>query len=652
MHILGGLQHIRHIGGIDDIHLYMHVYFDGKREHQTVLTFKEIVKTSSIRVFVDNRETNWGLSEILYLNNYVFRVKGWCYSEVKLDTVRIFINNKYIGETQVNVSRADVYKKFEDCLENDCGFVFEKVRPLRKTFHLLLKFYFDNVEIFILGQSLQLEKISQNRKKFSTFKFPSFWLKERTRFFKSKRSVPDVMVNREGGEMNGRLYNRLEKISKSVKKGNARSALIYCADITGHRHLHSAYFIRFLLNRGYVVYFCYAGRVSILISRGRMGYKRLTSPYLEVFQENPRVHFIDICDELSAAKNELNFIVKLQRKLEPTVSLFIDGDILKYTLLKQLLPWQKRLSGLNFSTLCLSEFIYLPVGRFQVLKELWLFIYHQLTNPIIFFHRVEFVETFPLLNKLFFYCLCRFNLLTAAFCPDAKLVNMFKHRRVLFLPELVTGHLEVKITGEKASFYNRIKSHYIDFLEKHSGKHVLLMFGDLESRKGYDLLLQLAAHYPDCICARFGRTKKGYSPTWETIVSKEKLLMEDRLFEVDTFIESKELVNFIFSTVGFMILPYKKYYRTSSVLIEVLRRGLPVLTSDNGVMAYIVKYYRVGRVFRDDNLIELQRAFAYFKQNYKVYLKNIEKFNITYSNENIEKILAVMLEKKEPVLKK
>lgn len=446
-------------------------------------------------------------------------------------------------------------------------------------------------------------------------------------------------------EKYGILSGRIEEIRKSVKKENAWSALIYCADIAGHRHLHSAYFMRFFLNRGYVVYFCYAGRIARFLPSGKMSYKREESTYLEVYKGNPRVHFIDICDELSAAKNELNFIVKLQCKLEPTVSLFIDGDILKYMFLRQLLPWQKRLSGYNFSIICLSEFIYVPVGRFQALKELWLFIYHHFINRHIFVHRVNFVAKFPLLNKLFFHCLCRFNLLTAAFCPDTGLVNKFRHRRVLFLPEPITGNLESKVTGQGSSFYTRVKSRYQDFLEKNKSKHVLLMFGDLESRKGYDLLLQLAAHDPGCVCVRFGRTKGSYAVTWEATLSKEKLLVEDRLFELDTYLESQELIDFIFSTVRFMILPYRKYYRTSGVLIDVLRRGLPVLTSDKGVMAHIVKYYRVGRVFRDGNFRELQKEFSQFKQNYKNYLKNIERFNITYSKKNIDEILAVMLRK-------
>jgi hypothetical protein len=329
--------------------------------------------------------------------------------------------------------------------------------------------------------------------------------------------------------------------------------------------------------------------IARFLSRGRFGYERVESPYLEIFQGEPRVHLINICDELEGVKNELNFIRKLQEELEPTVSLFIDGDILKYMFLRQLLPWQKRLFRNNFSFICLSEFIHVPVGRFQALKELWFFIYHHFINRHIFVHRVNFVAKFPLLNKFFLRCLCRFNLLTAVFCPDIGLVEQLGHPRVLFLPEPNTNNLKAKNTTKKSSFYTRVKSQYQDFLEKNRGKHVLLMFGDLESRKGYDLLLQLAARDPGCVCVRFGRTKGDYTATWAAILGKEKLLLEDRLFEVDTYIESQELIDFIFSTVRFMILPYKKYYRTSGVLIDVLRRGLPVLTSDKGAMAHIVK---------------------------------------------------------------
>ena len=436
-------------------------------------------------------------------------------------------------------------------------------------------------------------------------------------------------------------------IQTGERKDNARGVMVYCPDITGHRHLYSAYITRFFLNQGYEIYLCTAGIIAHFLSGGRLGYERLTSPYLEVFRGNPQVHFIDIRDNLEGAKNELHFIRRLQEELRPTVSIFIDGDMLKYIFLKQLLPWQKRLPGRTYAIFCLSEFIHIPPGKLQALKELWLFIYYQFTRRHIFVNRVDFTLKFPLLNRLFFRCQRRFKLLTAGFCPDALLADKYRHPRVLFLPEPITTHLESTITREKSTFYARVKSQYRDFLEKNKGKHVLLMFGDLEPRKGYDLLLQLCVYDPECVCVRFGRTRANYSPNWQTIMGKEKLLMEERLFEVDAYIESQELIDFVFSTVRFMILPYKNYYRTSGVLIDVLRRGLPVLSSDNGVMAHIVTSYRVGRVFRDGDFRDLQKVFSEFKLCYRDYLENPETFNAAYSRQKCDEILSIMLEPPE-----
>lgn len=629
LQILGGIQHLQYIDTLDDILFYIHFYLDGRSEHQKTLTFKDIAGTSNIRVFPGNRETKIGFSNVQFHKKYVLTVRGWCYSEVKVDKARIFLNNKYRGKIPVNLSRWDVYEKFEDCWYNDCGFDFKRLLPGEKNLNLVMKFYSGDMLVFIVGQVFQL---------------PAPPIPGRDKNNINSQAGKDRQIKKDGKKY-GNFSARLKDICKNIKSDKARSVLIYCADITGHRHLYSAYFMRFFLNHKYVVYFFYAGRIDRLFPNGKVRYAKAVSPYLEVLKMIPGVHFIDICRELNGVKNELKFITNIQGQLEPTVSLFIDGDILKYPFLKQLLPWQKKLQGNNFSHTCLSEFLYLPMGRFQVFKELGLFIWSYLTDRAIFVHRINFVETFPLLNKLFFRCLDRFNLVTAAFCPDDRLVNQFKHRRVLFLPEPITANLETKITKEKASFYSRVKSQYQDFLEKNNGKHVLLMFGDLELRKGYDLLLQLAAHDPDCVCVRFGRTKGDYKATWDVTLNKEKLIVEERIFELDLYLESQELIDYIFSTVRFMILPYRKYYRTSGVMIDVLRRGLPVLTSDKGVMANIVKYYRVGRVFPDGNFVRLQKEFSIFKQNYKKYLKNIEKFNITYEGKNIEKILAVMVEK-------
>ena len=169
------------------------------------------------------------------------------------------------------------------------------------------------------------------------------------------------------------------------------------------------------------------------------------------------------------------------------------------------------------------------------------------------------------------------------------------------------------------------------------------MFGDLETRKGFDMLLRLAASQPDTVCVRFGRTKTSYSSNLDTIQNKEKLLFENRIFELDMFVESRDLIDFIFTTVNFIILPYKRYFRSSGVLIDVLRRGLPVMTSQNGVMGYVVKKYGVGRVFKDGNSKSLEMEYLKFKENLHVYKNNIKWFKKDYSKTNIDKIMKTML---------
>jgi hypothetical protein len=646
--ILGDMQVYLPPHSLENLRLCLRFFFKGKSTQQLILTFNELTRASRIRVLPGNPGPRFILSQVKYYNNRTLLVTGCCYHEVKVEKIVIFINHRYRGKFPVNVSRLDVYEKFADCKHSNCGFKIKRtelpVSPLR----LVMKFYSANRLVCVVGQEFPLAEIHQGGENQSFWKIRLTQFREHLQRLRQKCRFPLAQPDQDRDKQEKQaehitLSRRLAVIRNEIKALNSRGVLIYCPDITGHRHLYSAYFIRYFLKHHCVVYFFYAGRIDSFLRNGKVKYDRVESTYLEIYKELPEVYLIDICQELNDVKNELDFIVMLQNELKPAVSLFVDGDILKYTFLKQVLPWKRRLRENSFSHICLSEFLYLPRGRFQLCRELGLFIRFYITNRSIFLNRVFFVERFPLLNILFFRWLGRYKLLTAAFCPDEHLINHFQQKRVLFLPELDTGSLQVKPTAKEASFYARIKSQYRNFLRKHSDKHVLLMFGDLEFRKGYDLLLQLGAHNPDCVCVRFGRTKPGYYPIWQTVLSKEKLLLEDRLFEVDIYLESQDFIDFVFSTVTFMVLPYRKYYRTSGVLIEVLRRGLPVLTSNKGVMAHIVKKYQVGRVFRDGDFQVLQKEFSDFKCQYKDYKKNIDKFNLIYSGTKIEETLAVML---------
>ncbi len=428
-----------------------------------------------------------------------------------------------------------------------------------------------------------------------------------------------------------------------LTKGNAGKALIYCADISGHRHLYAAYFIRFYLEHGYEVLFCYAGRITRHLPDGSKRYEPTESPYLDIYKEGNRVHLRNICHELNNTKSEANLIRDIQSEVKADLSMFVDGDILRWIFLGQLLPWRPRLVGRNFCVICLSEFIYSRGSMIKALRELILFIKKFFTNRADLAGRGLFVRKFPLLTKCLWRNLSRFKLFNTAFCLDPGLVKHYNSKRILFLPELITRDLNARITTQKSEFNKKVERRYRDFLAKHKDKHILLMFGDLEPRKGYDLLLQLAASEPGCVCIRFGRTKSNYSPTWEAILSKEKLIVEERIFEHDIYIDSQELKDFIFSTVKFIVLPYRRHYRSSSLLVDFLHRGFPVLTINRGAMANIVKSYGVGRLFREGEFKSLLEEFLVFKNDYKNYLENIEKFKQAFSKESIDKVLSVTL---------
>jgi hypothetical protein len=61
-------------------------------------------------------------------------------------------------------------------------------------------------------------------------------------------------------------------------------------------------------------------------------------------------------------------------------------------------------------------------------------------------------------------------------------------------------------------------------------------------------------------------------------------------------------------------------------------------------MAYIVKRYGVGRLFREGNFQSLLKEFLVFKNDYKKYRENIKNFKLDFSKKSCDEALSITLE--------
>ena len=232
------------------------------------------------------------------------------------------------------------------------------------------------------------------------------------------------------------IHDTFPIFSKAKEKlpdlNKSKRVMLYCPDITGHRHLYAAVMLNFFLEKRCFVYVCYAGQITKLYRTGRKEYEYSDSSYLNFYKQLDNVQFINIQHELNSTSNELEVIHYLQDELRPHSTLFLDADFMKWTLLRLSLPFQKQLKGRNYAFWYLSEFIYQPNGKWRLLNEIYRCLKMYYKNRTILISRMSFVIEFPLINRWLFSRFLKNKSLTTHFCPDKMIINNYNNSKMIF----------------------------------------------------------------------------------------------------------------------------------------------------------------------------------------------------------------------------
>ncbi|HIA47421.1 MAG TPA: hypothetical protein EYN96_05495, partial [Candidatus Hydrogenedentes bacterium] len=152
----------------------------------------------------------------------------------------------------------------------------------------------------------------------------------------------------------------LQRLNKSRFKGprkniDSKSVMLYCPNIGGHRPIYSAKFIDYYRRHGFEVYYAYCG---LEVDSKRRIYTDFKSRFLDSFKDDEGVHMVCIRDQISQNTDELALIVELQEKFTPTLTIFVDGDVLVKTFARQALPGKSRLLGKNYAVFIMIDFVY------------------------------------------------------------------------------------------------------------------------------------------------------------------------------------------------------------------------------------------------------------------------------------------------------
>lgn len=411
-------------------------------------------------------------------------------------------------------------------------------------------------------------------------------------------------------------------LSRPNRPETLTRALVYSPNLGGHRHIYSKKIVDALESLGLEVVFVYCG----ILTDGRRDFAPISSPHVAELENRKEVHAINVSDRLTRDTDELALIVELQREHNIDYTLFIDGDALTSIFLSQMKPRRPKLLGRNCAIFILSEFLHIASLKWR---------------------QYRIPARRPDLNRKLFHLFLfkHLNLLDFGLYSDEYVVQRAKSKKYVHLPEV--GHAPVKseLSPEMARLLKSAMQSYKDFLGRHPDKEVILCFGDLEARKGYDFLVRLVEENPDLVLARVGRIKPSYRHTWDTVLKREHLLREDRIFEFEHYINDQEFIDTLFQSINFLLLPYKAFYRTSSVMTQAMSYTLPLLVSHVGLMRQRVEKDRLGRFFRDQNYDSFVEEFKLLRSDHASYTDSIRAcYEREYAPEAIESALAETLE--------
>ena len=388
------------------------------------------------------------------------------------------------------------------------------------------------------------------------------------------------------------------------------NVLIYSSGFDGHRQVY-LFVLSHILSEL---------KFNIFIA-GNLREKITTSIYIEKLQKDDRVTMIDTSSyaqgglEISAIE-----IIELQNKYNIELTVFAEADHHISLFNAQINSRNNRLHGKTIG-IFLRPFYY----------------YEKLS----FLDKLRYVKHFKSRwksdDRLFHgFLLKHYRLLDSALYIDENFVA--HHKSTQWLPDVFQQFAETLVRNEYLE--QRI---WIDklneFTEKNKGLFIFLYFGTAQKRRGYDLLLKMAIEQNACFvhCGlRDDREKYDYD-----VDEFRKILYDNnRMMETDQYISDPICIEHFFKSVSHLVLPYRKFYGSSGVMLQAFTYGIPVLVPEVGIIGYRVKKHNLGLTYKGDfnSLIEQYKKFKEISKN--SFADSINLYMHQQSVTNLKEVLV------------
>jgi hypothetical protein len=387
-------------------------------------------------------------------------------------------------------------------------------------------------------------------------------------------------------------------------------SLIYSSDLNGHRQVYVFVIAHILEELGYKIYI--ACNTKILLPN---------TYYLDRLKKYPETEFIDTSKysksgmDISPAE-----FLKLQIEYQIDLTVFAEADHHISLFISQIGNKMNRFKGKVVGIFLRPFYFYEKMGLLDKLRSLK-------HLPL------RWKKDDHLFHEFF---LKRFSLISVALYIDENFVA--NHQYTSWIPDVFQEYADSLLQDERVdnrSWINKLE----EFKHKNAGKFLFLYFGTAQSRRGYDILLNLAAENEGCfIHCGLRNNKEKYTYNVEEL--RCSLTKKGRLFETDHFIEDPRCIEYFFRSVSHLILPYRHFYGSSGVMLQALNFGIPVLAPENGIMGYRINKYKLGITYDDKNETNLKSKFDYFSNlDPKTFENDINSYMKYQSPSELKKAL-------------
>ena len=390
-----------------------------------------------------------------------------------------------------------------------------------------------------------------------------------------------------------------------MKTSASRPVLIVTSNLGGHRQNYTA-----VLGR----WFAEAGHAVVVVcgpDEDAAGLPGSRTPILAQFLSKSRARAIDL--DKSIVREPTQFrarLAQLETELNPTWTLLVNGEECVHALRGQ---WPRESNQRRRA----ANFIYFP-QEYPV--DLRPYSFWDKFRPWARHLRERYRQ------RRFFKLKVWSQLgLDLILSMDEHAVAALSDPRVRYLPEIYRAW--GTDIGPEPPEIGRARLAYAEFLRRHPGKDVLLYYGTRFMRRGYDTLLALAWEHPDTTFVSVGRAWPGEKLTEAAGVWRQQLVAQGRLFELDIpFLPENSLVDDLFRSTRYVILPYQHWYGLSGSLLQPTYYGCPVLVPDIGSMAVAVRRYGIGLTYRHLDLKDLRRQFDEMRRDPARFRDNAQRF--------------------------